>query len=197
MTLLFLIKGHTKNICDRMFNLVKHEYHDLNIYSEDDLDAALGKHAQVSLFRLQENKFFDFESFFYGYYTEPDAVTKFHLFEYGFHPTATMMRAMTYAKAMGDEISWQNLQPSSRTKRKYKDLTIDERVVQLRLIEDELMQLTPPGLPPIKQFELWHKWRKIVPDEHKDITCPKPSDEVLKKYKEKKMKTRRQKQKKI
>ena len=47
------------------------------------------------------------------------------------------------------------------------------------------LTLTPPGLPPIKQYELWHLWRKIVPDEHKDITCPKQSDKVLKKYKEK------------
>ena len=34
LTLLFLVKGHTKNLCDRMFNLVKVTYHNRNIYSE-------------------------------------------------------------------------------------------------------------------------------------------------------------------
>ena len=63
VTLLFLIKGHTKNICDRMFNFVKHEYHDTNIYSEDVLDASFGKHSQITLWQLKAEEFFDFESF--------------------------------------------------------------------------------------------------------------------------------------
>ena len=66
-TLLFLIKGHTKNICDRLFNLVEHEYHGTNIYSEDVLDASLGKHLQITLRRLTEDDFFDFESFLYDF----------------------------------------------------------------------------------------------------------------------------------
>ena len=28
---------------------------------------------------------------------------------------------------------------------------------------------------------MYNKWRKIVPDEFKDITCPRPNDKVLNK----------------
>lgn len=45
---------------------------------------------------------------------------------------------------------------------------------------NELKVLTPPGLRPIKQVELYSKWAPIMPKWAADITCPKPSDEVMK-----------------
>jgi hypothetical protein len=39
--------------------------------------------------------------------------------------------------------------------------------------------LTPPGLRPIKQVELWKKFRPFVPRQYWDELCPRPSDEVI------------------
>ena len=39
--------------------------------------------------------------------------------------------------------------------------------------------LLAPGIPSIKQVELYKKWRKVVSDEYKDITCPRPPEEVI------------------
>jgi hypothetical protein len=39
--------------------------------------------------------------------------------------------------------------------------------------------LTPPGLRPIKQVELWKKFRPFVPRQYWDEPFPHPSDEVI------------------
>ena len=36
-----------------------------------------------------------------------------------------------------------------------------------------------PGLKPIKQVELYQKWRPLVPEEFADKICPKPPDSIL------------------
>ena len=34
------------------------------------------------------------------------------------------------------------------------------------------------GLKPIKQVELFTKWRPMIPEEFRDEICPRPSDDV-------------------
>ena len=46
-------------------------------------------------------------------------------------------------------------------------------------MQKDLKQLKPPGLKPIKQVELYTKWRPLLPKEVQDMTCPRPSEEVL------------------
>ena len=125
VTLLFLMKGRTKNICDCLFNLVKHEYHDTNIYSEDALDASLGKHPQITLRRLTEDDFFDFESFLYDFYVEPRDIEKYHIFTFGMGNTSNDLLKMRDALATGEGFQWQSLRPSVRTKQKWRELTDD------------------------------------------------------------------------
>ena len=43
----------------------------------------------------------------------------------------------------------------------------------------DLKNLQPNGLRPIKQVELWKKWGPLLPEAARKITCPKPSDEVI------------------
>ena len=40
------------------------------------------------------------------------------------------------------------------------------------------MFMCRPGLKERKQVELYQKWRKLLPEEDRDITCPKPTAEV-------------------
>ena len=46
-------------------------------------------------------------------------------------------------------------------------------------MEEDLIQLTPSPLRPIKQVELWKKWALLLPEYARAITCPKPTDEVI------------------
>ena len=43
-----------------------------------------------------------------------------------------------------------------------------------------------PGIAPIKQCELYLKWRPFVPDQFKDEICPRPPKEVINKVKKEK-----------
>ena len=45
---IFLVKGHTKNDCDRMFNLIKSKYRKVNCYCSADLIALVNEHPQVN-----------------------------------------------------------------------------------------------------------------------------------------------------
>ena len=42
-----------------------------------------------------------------------------------------------------------------------------------------LQSIKPPGIPAIKQWELYSKWRPFVPDPQQETLCPRPSDEVV------------------
>jgi hypothetical protein len=44
VNLIFLVKGHTKNLCNRAFNLLKIEYHNKNIYLTEELMKVLSSH---------------------------------------------------------------------------------------------------------------------------------------------------------
>jgi hypothetical protein len=39
--------------------------------------------------------------------------------------------------------------------------------------------LPSPGIKPIKQVELYKKWRPFIPSQFCDEICPRPSDESL------------------
>jgi hypothetical protein len=50
--------------------------------------------------------------------------------------------------------------------------------------EEVLQRLVPPGIRTIKQVELYSKWRKHVPDEHKSPLYDNPGEDVLKSIKD-------------
>ena len=37
-----------------------------------------------------------------------------------------------------------------------------------------------PGIKPIKQVDLYKKWGPLVPDEFREVICPKPCERILK-----------------
>ena len=56
----------------------------------------------------------------------------------------------------------------------------------------------PPGLNPYKKVSMFEQWAKIIPEEFRDITCPKPTkrkkesrDEIKKEKKEQQKKIRK------
>jgi hypothetical protein len=51
------------------------------------------------------------------------------------------------------------------------------------MLRSKLVMLDPPGLKEIKQVELYTKYRKYVPLEWQDETCPRPAQAVLDKFK--------------
>ena len=58
--------------------------------------------------------------------------------------------------------------------------------------------IVPPELNPYKQVELYKNFRKLVPQQYRDVLCPKPSPEVFARVEnEKKQKKNDRKRKKV
>ena len=70
--------------------------------------------------------------------------------------------------------------------KKAKVIESTKRKEQLQKMTCDLKNLVPPGMRPIKQVELCAKWKKIVPVDKKDLTCPRPSQDIMKQVKEEK-----------
>eukprot|EP00977_Amphora_coffeiformis_P007840 scaffold1724_cov158-Amphora_coffeaeformis.AAC.6 len=121
----FLVAGHTKNICDRLFNLLKLVYRKSNLF---------GMHQLLGVLNTAED------------------VTAI-----GVKPKTFMIGKLWKTKFTG-------ISP-----------------VELSLkteIKPHLKELVAPGITPIKQFELWNKWRDFIPIEFRDLLCEKPTDEA-------------------
>ena len=83
ITLFFLIKGHTKNVCDRMFNLLKLGYHRKDIFTMDELCDCVNENDFINVSCMQKQDFKDFLKWQDGFYRSPetDNFNSTHIFE--------------------------------------------------------------------------------------------------------------------
>jgi hypothetical protein len=58
---IFLVKGHTKNDCDRMFNVMKYDYRKVNCYTPPELIEIVNKHPHVEAIPMQQSEFKDWD----------------------------------------------------------------------------------------------------------------------------------------
>ena len=64
----FLIVGHMKNACDRLFNSLKHEYRKRNIFTMDELIVALSVSDKITVDRTVTSNFLDYNAAFREFY---------------------------------------------------------------------------------------------------------------------------------
>jgi hypothetical protein len=60
---LFLVRGHTKNPCNRMFNILKLRFRKQKIYTMEQLLEVLNVQDQVNALRVQPSDFYDMDAF--------------------------------------------------------------------------------------------------------------------------------------
>ena len=188
----FLVKGHTKNAADRMFNLLKTQYHRKDIFSYDQLHATLDMNQYVDVFQVRPNHFHDHLKWQDKFYKTPaTGIFKTHVFticsaNYSIpaHKNETVTSTLLLKQDTNESIIIvDNLLPSKKSR---KALRLDPKVRALEIakMEENLEELVPTPLKPIKQVELWKKWAPLIPKEFRADTCPKPSDEVINSIKE-------------
>ena len=177
INIIFLVKGHTKNACDRMFNLLKHEYHNLNVESFSQLKTCLNKSLFVNVEEVGRHEFFDFSSTLNKYYRslKSGETNRTHIF------TIKESVCSTWLLKKDDADAPERIDKLLPTRRNKKALSLEpqERKIAIQNLLSDLTMLPAPGIPPIKQVELYKKWRKVISDEYKDITCPRPPEEVI------------------
>ena len=87
MTLIFLIKGHTKNDCDVKLNLLKRGAKGVNIFTEEDLDAAYTKvnGCYIDLKHMAPEKWREFTDGLSDLFHHPKSASTLinHIFKFG------------------------------------------------------------------------------------------------------------------
>jgi len=149
---IFLVRGHTKNDCDRMFNQMKKIYRKSNIYSVEGLMTAVGVHPDVQ--PLQVLEFFDFDRVENVYLRKLTEVNANHIFEVSDLDSNSMSL-----------FEYNGAEPKQKALVKKPHLHtdwIDEAVGDLFGKPKDIV-----GLQDIKWIELYDKWRRLIPVEER------------------------------
>ena len=77
---IFLVRGHTKNDCDRLFNLMKHQYRKQNSYTPNDLIDLMNQHPDVNAHHFLKERFADWDLYLDTFMKNPQGVKKNHIF---------------------------------------------------------------------------------------------------------------------
>ena len=188
----FLVKGHTKNAADRMFNLLKMNYHKKDIYTYEQLHQTLNMNQYVDVFKMRPCNFHDHRRWQDTVYKNPTGgeFKRTHVFSicspnHNIKGNNMEVTTTTLLKQDNNEsiVRYDNLLPTTKSKKAQK-MNPEVRAREIAKMEEKLVQLVPTGLKPIKQVELWKKWAPLIPEEFRAVTCPKPSDEVINSIKE-------------
>jgi hypothetical protein len=164
---IFLVRGHTKNDCDRLFNCMKKIYRKSDCFSEDELMAAIGTHEDVTPVGVLDGDFYDFNKVEDKYMKKlVSEVNQNHIFEV----IKEDLDSMNVYKCDGA-----NPKTLLLVKPKYRAKAWIEDAMK------ELFGAPKPrvGLQEIKWLELHDKWRPLIPEERRTyyyIATPPPKD---------------------
>jgi hypothetical protein len=167
----FLVKGHTKNPCDHLFNAPKRFYRAQNIETFEDLIVILNKSNDVVATEVMPEDFHDWAKMFKELYSDFPAVLKYHLFE----SEDIEFVSMKVGDGHAEEVT--NLKFP-----KEEDYQLCAEPLETLLPS----VLIPPGLKEIKMVERYTKFRPFLKPINMDKTCPFPGDDVMARIKESK-----------
>ena len=128
VTLIFLIKGNTNNDCDVKFNLLKCGAKGVNIFTEEDLDAAYTEDngCYIDLKHIAPEKWGKFTDGMSDLFRHPKSATTLinHIFKFGTNENHTTYTHQIYRD--GEKTSW-DLMPSSASELASAGYTPEQR----------------------------------------------------------------------
>jgi hypothetical protein len=77
---IFLVKEHTKNDCDRMFNLMKGLHRKSNVYTPTKLLALMNTHPQCTAIQMEPSDFKNWDALQNMMVKKPDGILSNHIF---------------------------------------------------------------------------------------------------------------------
>lgn len=191
VTFVFLIAGHTKNPCDRLFNSLKAGYRKRNLFSVEELISALNENEFCSAETAP--RFADWDTFLNTFYQKPRSVKKWHVFEVDGRngenePLSRSKLKFFRSAAEGSTRMTQQMRPNTKN-------IIDDRDYLLMHFAVVPKAINQPGIRPIKKREMWKKFRPVVPEKYHSLDiyeCPTLAElEELKKERAKKAQEKR------
>lgn len=188
VNIIFLIVGHTKNVCDRRFNNLKALYHKSQVFTLDMAVDVCNKSKFVTVWKIDREDWRDYHGLLSKAYLTNDKTStanKKKLAIYTNHifyceETTTAKPFLILCTRVSDL-------PEHTVESAFiinKKLTIEagktpeERLALLQLIQPAIIEYK--GLPGYKQVLLYEKYRPFVPVQfHKDDLYKKPTKQLL------------------
>jgi hypothetical protein len=148
---IFLVRGHTKNDCDRSFNLLKKGIRKENIYTPEELFACMNKANDVEAIQVPEDGFHDWDTWENQFMAAKIQKTNsYHIFEVDAErENGNKMYTRTHDGAHEEE-QWV-------VKKDYRG--------DSEWFKSEPSVIQPIGIQDIKWIELYKKWRPLVPSD--------------------------------
>jgi hypothetical protein len=177
VNLIFLVAGHTKNAADRLFNLLKKEYRKSNIYNMEQLMEKLNEHRLVKAIKVDQRDFYDIDAFLDSIYTSiPSGAIKQYQYFVSMWMKPGWLQGQSSSPLLGKGIIFD----LRHLRKKQEDRKEIINAFKLNPFKN-LRHLSPPGIRPIKQVEMFKKWRRFVPDEHMADLYKEPDKAAVKK----------------
>jgi hypothetical protein len=176
VNIIFLVAGHTKNAADRLFNLLKTIYRKSQVYTMEQLQEILDENQYVECVKVGKQDFVDFGKFedkIYKHSPLTGNTKKFQLF-------------YSHDGDMGALFGKDTCSASTSFRMDLKKGKEAERQNILKDFDFEMLDRLDDveGIRRIKQVELYTKWRKHVPDEHKSPLYDHPGEDIMLSVKE-------------
>ena len=168
---IFLVRGHTKNCCDRSFNLLKNTFHNKDLFTCDDVLENFSTNPHCTVVDCNKSTFKDCGKMLDMHHAklESGSIKDYHVFKVEESDALTM-------KIEAWRGSGENRNPKDRKLGK-RGMSEDERKESLKVAELETLEA--PGIREIKQVEMCKKWRRFVPRDKQDIVFPEVSADMM------------------
>lgn len=151
---LFLVRGHTKNACDRLFNQLKKYFRKQNIYTSEQLYEALNKPDFVDVHWMAPEEFGDWHLSIDPIFKMPNGETKKN---HNFTITKNNLGKIVISAYDGEVEIEYNTTP--------RGMDVGSLARQVALAAFPPKQTKRGVLSPLKHNELYNKWLKFVPKE--------------------------------
>jgi hypothetical protein len=181
----FLVVGHTKNVCDRRFNNLKHDYHRSQVFTIDQAVEVLSRSKYVTVWKIDaDSDWKDYATFLLEPYVRLAkaklSIKKNHIFCAQWTETADTVTGISTGK-----MTFYTRQSALEEHQKvYGNITNGNFGVGVNRIQ-KLRSIAPDpvfysGLPGYKQISLYKNYIQYVPAQyHSDVLYLKPSKEVI------------------
>ena len=154
VTASFLIKGHTKNDCDRLFNQMKKVYRKSNVYVPAQLMDAM-KQPKVTPVWVDHSCMFKWSKMLDKYTADIPALLSYHVFDYKKKPYPFLFLSQAHGRDAKDGVAL------IKAKYRSEDKDFWQTVI------DGLEPIAAVGMKDIKWVELYDKWGPLIPEEYK------------------------------
>ncbi len=161
----FLVKGHTHCTVDGGHGLIKKEWRKRNIFSIQQAKKVIEECSNTQrAIIVSANEFYDWNLFLKPFFNKLSGIS----YQQEFKFDKNHFGEVSYRSGQG--FRWQ-----SQILFKNKSGKLPKVFSSLESIRKSLNVLKSPGISAKKQWDLYKKVRKYVPDEFVDDLCPKPT----------------------